>query len=155
MKIRKLLFLTLIVPFTLGGCAERLEVRDRVFVQSAGIEYDNGGYTVCLRLFDRDETFLGRGRTFKEAVDDAEKMQGKDFFTGHTEAVIVRENGGKYVLESLVNEDISAGCLVLYDDDPVLFAEKNNVSEILGMISTAVRNKKAERVNICDVINEV
>lgn len=137
----------------LSGCDGRLEVRDRAFVQSAGIEYENGEYIVCLRLFDSDESYTGRGKSFEDAVNNAESLQGKDFFTGHTEIVSVRENERMTVLESLINEDVSSGCLVVTDDNPLQFVSINDPETVKGVISTAERNGIAEKINICDVIN--
>lgn len=150
----KLAVMAVFIPFLFCSCGEKLEIRDRAFVQSVGIESYDGGYNICLRIFDDDQAYKGTGATFDEAVNDAEKIQGKDFFTGHTEAVIVRDEQSREILESLVNNNISVGCLVLYDDDPVTFVDENDTERILDMISTAVRNKKIEKVNICDVINK-
>lgn len=137
----------------LSGCDGRLEVRDRAFVQSAGIEYENGEYKVCLRLFDSRESYRGTGKSFDDAVNNAESLQGKDFFTGHTEIVAVREGDKMTVLESLINEDVSSGCLVVTDDDPLRFVSRNDPETVKGIISTAERNGTAEKISICDVIN--
>lgn len=150
----KLAVMAICVSSLFCSCGQKLEIRDRAFVQSIGIESYDGGYSISLRIFDDDQAYKGEGASFDEAVNDAEKIQGKDFFTGHTEAVIVRDDQSISILEDLINNDISAGCLVLYDNDPVTFVADNDTEKILDMISTAVRNKKIEKVNICDVINK-
>ena len=150
----KLVVMVICVSSLLCSCGEKLEIRDRAFVQSIGIESYDGGYSICLRIFEDEQPYKGKGATFNEAVDDAEKVQGKDFFTGHTEAVIVRDDQSANILGDLINNDISAGCLVIYDTDPVAFVDENDTEKILDMISTAVRNKKIKKVNICDVINQ-
>ncbi|MDD6825355.1 MAG: hypothetical protein PUE12_04455 [Oscillospiraceae bacterium] len=152
MKIKILAAAALLV-FSLSGCGSKLEVRDRAFVQSAGIEYEDEQYEICLKLFEDSKYYNGRGNTFREAVNDAEKMQGKDFFTGHMEIVSVRDEEKMPLLESLVNENVSSGCLVVLRDDPVNYISRNDPEKIKGMISTAERNGTAEKVNICDVIN--
>ncbi len=153
-KIIKLAAMTICVSSLFCGCGKKLEIRDRAFVESIGIESYDGGYSICLRIFDGDQAYKGEGATLEEAVDDAEKTQGKDFFTGHTELVIVRDDQSIQILEELINNDISAGCLVMYDKNPVKFVDETDTDKLLDMISTAVRNKRIEKVNICDVINQ-
>lgn len=152
MKI-KLAVAGVAIMLLFGGCDNQLEVRDRAFVQGAAIEYDDG-YTVRLKLFDNEGFYDGKGKTFEEAVKNAGLSHGKDVFTGHTEIVVIRKNESDAILDSLVNEDISTGCIVVFDEDPVKYVEENNTEELVDIISGRERNGTEQKKSIRRIIND-
>lgn len=149
----RLILLPLVIMASLCSCSNS-EIRDRAFVQSMGVDCRNGNYNVSLRIFDSDQCYQGSGSTFEKAVDSAESMQGREFYTGHTELLVLTEKDSRFILENLVNEDISPDCLVIYDTDPVDFVRDNDTEAVTEIINTADRNGTVPKKNICDVINE-
>ena len=148
-------FFIVIIALLLCSCGENLEVRERAFVQGMGISKDDK-VNVCLRVFDgTDKTneYRGTGDTLEDAINDAEMTQGKDFFSGHTEIAVISSQQKYEVIKELINTDISPGCTILYNDDPVGFVQDNDTIKVLDILETAVRNKRTEKINICDVIN--
>lgn len=146
MRAGLLLFLTaVLISFT--GCSNECEIRDRAFVQSIGMEHTDGRYKVSLRIFGDDNCYIGSGETFNKAVADAEQSQGKKFYTGHTELIVIREEESEFLLENLVNEDISLDCLVLYDISPAAFVKENDTESLTDIISDSEKN-------ICEILNQ-
>lgn len=150
----KIITIMLISVYLLCGCSDNSEIRNRAFVQSIGIVATPDEYNVCVRLFGDDENvYYGSGINFDEAIDDAERVQGNDFLTGHTEMTVVSVENSNFILKQLVNEDISSGCIVVFNDDPISFVSENDTKILMDVITTAVRNGKYKKINICDAIN--
>jgi hypothetical protein len=143
------LFCTMLL---LSSCDGKLEVRDRAFVQGVGIEYD-GRYNVRLKLFDDDACYAGEGETFSAAIENAGYENGIDIFTGHTEIIIMSEDKSMELCETLVNEEVSAGCIVFFNDDPILFAEKNDTGKLADVLSSRVRNGSEQKVSVRTIVN--
>lgn len=137
----------------LSGCSSGTQVRDRAFVQSAGIEYEKNGYRVALSLFDDDAVYTGKGKTFEDAVNNAEMYAGKDFYTGHMQIIAVDLSEGMPILEDLVNEDVSAGCLVTDRKDPLGYIMENDMEKVMEVTEAMARNHKYAYRNIRDILN--
>lgn len=137
----------------LSGCSSGTPVRERAFVQSAGIEYGKNGYRAALSLFDDDAVYTGSGKTFEEAVNNAEITAGKDFYTGHMQIIAVDLSDGMPILEDLVNEDISVGCLVTDRKDPLGYIMENDMEKVMEATKAMARNHKYAYRNIRDILN--
>ena len=137
----------------LSGCSGGTPVMDRAFVQSAGIEYGKNGYRIALSLFDDDAVYTGSGKTFEDAVNNAEIYAGKDFYTGHMQIIAVDLSEGMSVLEDLVNEDVSVGCLVTDRKDPLGYIMENDMEKVMEVTEAMARNNKYTQRNIRDILN--
>lgn len=152
--MRKIIFSLIFLLFIFTGCTENLEVRDRAFIQGIAVEYTENGYKICMRPFEAEETYIGEGTTFKEAVKSAELKSGNDFFTGHTELIVIYEYEAFSICSELINEEISAGCLVVYSDSPVKYVEENDTEKIMDIVSISMKNKESMKITLCDVLNK-
>lgn len=153
--MKKLIFLFLPMIFLLGGCSRELEVRNRVFIQGIGIEYDGDIYSLCMRAFETDDLYKGSGVTFDEALREAQRISGKDIFTGHAELVVLSYKSDRQIEKMLINKKISAGCLVVYDNEPLKYIEENDAEKITGIVSILMKDDRGSKLSVCDAVNEL
>lgn len=156
MKKAVVLLLITAVCAMFCSCSDSVEVRERNFVQAAGVSASGDNISISVRVFeDFDSTvvYTGKGKTFKEAVDDAEKYQGKDFYTGHMELLVADAGCSNEILSQIIDSNVSPSCLIIYDKDPVQFVSQNETTDVVNILHTAVRNKSSKEKTICDQIN--
>ncbi|MDO5560966.1 MAG: hypothetical protein Q4F95_15395 [Oscillospiraceae bacterium] len=156
MKKIILMLLAVIAMFSMSSCSDSLEVRDRKFVQSAGVSLDGKKVNVTVRVFDGfDETvaYTGSGKNFEDAIDDSEKYQGKDFYTGHMELLVTDKSCTNELLSQIIKANVSPSCLILDNSDPLDYVAENETIKIVEILHTAVRNHLREEKTICDKIN--
>lgn len=112
--MRKHLIL-LALPFLMTACSVT-EVRERAFIQSAGLYQQNGAETVILRPFDAEEAVSATGETLLTALESAEGLLGGELFLGHTELLSVgRIDLTACCAELLDGNRISPSCKLMYD----------------------------------------
>ena len=105
----------LIIIFTLTGCLEKVELRDRAIVQCFGIDFENDSYNITLQIFNSSVAQEGKsadknslivktqGRTITEAVYNMNNLLGKTIFLGNNKVILIgrktAENGIEDILD--------------------------------------------------------
>lgn len=115
MRIKPLLFT---LPLFLTGCGAT-EVRDRSFIQTAGISGASQP-TVTVQPFDAKAPVSGRGETLLSALETAGEGLGGKMFLGHTELLAVGEGDLIARLSTLLaGTRISPSCRLMYAPDGI------------------------------------
>ena len=143
------------VALFLCSCGSSMEVRERAFVQGAGIELSDGEWSIAVRIFEDDGTavYFGSGNDFQEALDDSENSQGKDFFIGHIELLLLDKDDCDKVSEALIkNNRMSPSCIVLLSDKPVSDTAENDTLELYEAVQSRIRNNETEKVTLADIL---
>ena len=101
--VKVVMFVTYIVLF-FTGCSSRVDLRDRAIVQAMGIDYKNGEFVITLQEFVPNDSgerggesaaITVRGKTIFDALKNAESIDGKQIFYGHSRLFIIGKNTAK------------------------------------------------------------
>lgn len=109
----KKILICIIMIFTLTGCLQRVELRDRAIAQCFGVDFENEEYTITLEFFKssgkdeaensdtKSQVLSSTGKTITDAVYNMNNILGKEIFLGNNNTVIIGEdtarNGIEYI----------------------------------------------------------
>lgn len=108
---------------TLTGCSGR-EVSDRILADRVAMSYNDGEYSLSVRLCSSDEedgeVISGSGRSLYEAVAGVSEGGGGELFLGRCEVLTADESilTDTDILRMLPGAGVSIGCRVYYSEEP-------------------------------------
>lgn len=141
----------------LTACTNATEVRDRRFVQTAGITLSDEAVSVSLGLFGDDTLGTGSGATVLEALDDAASRQSGSLFLGHTQLLIFTGGTGQPQLTELLQAgELSPGCSVLYSSrDPAGLLEAEDAGSLPELLEQQVQKGLLTELAACDILSDL
>lgn len=136
---------------------DRIEVRDRSFVEAIGIGSVNP-YKITAQIYNKEEIVSvdGEGETIAAAINNAEDNQSKAFSIGHIQLLVLNpqsiENGISLFLES---NRVSPNCLaVLSKYDACDVVEKIDSEEIVRLIDNNSRKGQIFKKTLCEAYDD-
>lgn len=149
MTRKTILFLGMVLLFTLTGCETNGRVHDKNYLRAVSVSGD-GEKTVTFTFFTKDGKYITTsGKDITEAKELAELRTGKKIFTGYTEMIVLDGHNSIDTLEFMLHKwKVSPSCIIAYsENDDNIF--ENSVERLTGSVENAVRQGKAPE---CDII---
>lgn len=139
----------------LSGCSETDHVHDKKYLRAISLDGDEHKKAVFAFYTEEDKVIHAEGDSIEAAGKAAELECGKEFFTGHTELVILNDCDYKETLEFLLNDwKVSPSCLIVYGGEDCSEILKNNSAEELAdSVKTAAEQEKAPECDIVTVLS--
>lgn len=154
--MKKKLMAVAALTILLCGCSHKTEVRDKGFVRTIGCDSAEN-QSVAVRLYGQEDILKGSGKTIFSAVENAETAQGKTFFTGHLELLVLSPDEIKDKLSVMIrNNRISPSCFFLIAPDGAAKAVGDYEEQQLSdMLESSRRKGKIMKKNISAVLNDL
>lgn len=149
MTRKTILFLGMVLLFTLTGCETNGRVHDKNYLRAVSVSGD-GEKTVTFTFFTKDGKYITTsGKDITEAKELAELRTGKKIFTGYTEMIVLDGHNSIDTLEFMLHKwKVSPSCIIAYsENDDNIF--ESSVERLTGSVDNAVRQGKAPE---CDII---
>ncbi len=138
----------------LSGCSETDHVHDKKYLRAISVDGDEYKKVVFAFYTEEDKVVHAEGDSIEEAGNAAELECGKEFFTGHTELVILNDCDYRETLEFLLNDwKVSPSCLIVYGgEDCSDILKSNSAEELADSVKTAAEQGKAPECDIVTVL---
>ncbi len=154
--MKRRLIATAMLTLLLCGCSHKTEVRDKGFVRSIGCDHADTE-SIAVRFYGQDNVLKGTGETIFSAIENAETFQGKTFFTGHLELLVLSPGEIKDKLSVMIkNNRISPSCsLLLTPENATGIVENYEEEQLADMLESSSRKGKIVKKNISAVLNDL
>ena len=109
----KLLFIFFLATIFLSGCYDKVELEDRDFVMSLGIDLnENSENKISLSAITTNDykqeecnILTSFGKTFDEALENLDNISNKKIYLGHTKLIVLSEKvlKNQYLFKEIIN----------------------------------------------------